>query len=274
MDPLTPLLNQIAPSVGYYFSGVTCEGGGYNGTDPHGHLHVMRSGQLRLDLPNNQQIRVDVPSVVLFPRPCAHQLIPQCTVDIICGTLDLGILEQSPLVTALPEYVVIPLAEMPSVLTILDLICQESSAEKAGRQAAINCLLEYFVIHVIRYLFSRNQFSVGLLAVMNDIRLSKAVKAMHENPAHSWTLEQLAEVANLSRSRFAANFHRLAGITPLEYLTNWRLSIARNLLRQGKNLKTVASTVGYQSPEAFGRVFLKKMGMTPTQWSRRLTLMI
>ncbi len=55
---------------------------------------------------------------------------------------------------------------------------------------------------------------------------------------------------------------------PRKYLTSWRLSVARGLMRQGRPLKSVAAAVGYQSPEAFGRLFTKRIGQTPAEWTR------
>jgi transcriptional regulator GlxA family with amidase domain len=109
---------------------------------------------------------------------------------------------------------------------------------------------------------------VGLLAAMTDPRLSLAINAMHQRPAHPWTLDELADVASMSRARFAVNFRKLVGITPLDYLTSWRLAVARGQLRRGKPLKSIALAVGYQSSEALSRVFARKVGQTPVEWLR------
>jgi AraC-like DNA-binding protein len=71
----------------------------------------------------------------------------------------------------------------------------------------------------------------------------------------------------MSRARFAANFKTIVGTTPLDYLTDWRLSIAQTLIRQGKPLKSIAAQVGYQSTAAFSRVFTKRVGATPAEWA-------
>lgn len=271
MDHLNPLLNHLTPSVRYYYSGTACAGGAYDydGTAPCGHLHLVKSGSLQVKLPGNRHISITRPTVLLFPRPCAHNMVPgDCGVELVCGRVDLGHAEQSPLALSLPECLAISLAEMPAIGATLDLLYREAFDANIGRETAINHLLDYFMIHVLRYLVVQGQFNHGVLAALADSRLALALNAMHERPSHPWTLEQLAEIANMSRARFAANFHRLAGIPPLEYLTNWRLSVARGLMRQGRPLKSVASAVGYQSPEAFGRVFARRIGQTPAEWIR------
>lgn len=269
MDFLTPLLNHLSPSVQYFYSGTTCEGGSYDGKEQVGHLHVVKSGSMQVQILGAQCIAIDVPTALFFPQPCAHIMTPSPEgVQLVCGTVDLGIREQSPLAISMPKFLAIPIADIPAIGTTLDLLYQEAFTEAFGRQAALDRLLEYFMIHVLRYLVERGQLSHGALAAMADPRLALALNAMHERPSYPWTLEILADTARMSRSRFAANFLKLAGVPPLEYLTNWRLAVARGMLRQGRPLKSVASAVGYQSPEAFGRVFSKRLGQTPMEWIR------
>jgi len=78
----------------------------------------------------------------------------------------------------------------------------------------------------------------------------------------------MAAVAGMSRARFAALFNRTVGIPPSDYLAGWRMSVARQLLRKGLAVKQVAAEIGYASPGAIGRVFLQRVGATPTQWQR------
>jgi AraC-like DNA-binding protein len=93
---------------------------------------------------------------------------------------------------------------------------------------------------------------------------------MHERPEFPWTLETLAEAAGMSRARFAVNFRDKAGMTPLEYLTDWRLSVARKLLQQGRSISSIASLVGYQSHTALTRMITKKLGVPPKEWADKL----
>jgi len=111
---------------------------------------------------------------------------------------------------------------------------------------------------------------VGILAALNDTRLTKAIAVMHARPEFPWSLESLAAEAGMSRARFAIRFRETTGITPLEYLTDWRISVAQTLLRQGKSLKSIAPSVGYQSPAALRRIFAKKLGLPPGEWLSKL----
>ena len=75
----------------------------------------------------------------------------------------------------------------------------------------------------------------------------------------------------MSRASFAAHFRQTVGTTPLDYLTDWRVSVAQTLLKSGKPLKLVAPEVGYSHPVALTRVFTKRIGISPTQWQLKAT---
>jgi AraC-like DNA-binding protein len=92
------------------------------------------------------------------------------------------------------------------------------------------------------------------------------LQALHERPAQPWTLQQMAALAALSRARFAKRFHVVMGLAPMDYLTAYRIALAQGLLRQGRAPKAVAQAAGYASTAAFGRAFVRRVGMTPTAW--------
>src|SRR5258708_32193683 len=85
----------------------------------------------------------------------------------------------------------------------------------------------------------------GVLMGLSESRLGKAIAGMHQHPETSWSLEQLAQRAGMSRARFAAYFRQVVGMTPFDYLTNSRLGIAQIMLRKGNSLKLISSHVGY-----------------------------
>jgi transcriptional regulator GlxA family with amidase domain len=104
---------------------------------------------------------------------------------------------------------------------------------------------------------------------LGDPRLGKAIESMHKHPETSWSLEQLAQSAGMSRARFAANFRRVVGMTPFDYLTTWRLGVAQTMLRKGNSLKLIAPTVGYANATALSRVFTQRLGVSPSEWVAR-----
>jgi transcriptional regulator GlxA family with amidase domain len=108
-----------------------------------------------------------------------------------------------------------------------------------------------------------------LLRAIFDPQISSALKSMHENVEHRWTVESLAAASGMSRSAFAVRFKELVGETPLEYLTNWRMQRATGLLQKGdKKLFDVAKSVGYDSDAAFSKAFKRVLGVPPREYRR------
>jgi len=269
LDPLLPLLNQISLTAQVFFTGDLCEIANFDGSGPVGHIHLLRAGKLDLMFRDKRIAHIDQPSVVFFPRPSIHRLTPVAgeLCELVCASIDLGARVRSPLATALPEFVIVPLSDMQQIAPTLQLLFHEAFAQALGRQAALDRLAEYFLIQMLRHVIASGQLQQSIFAALADARLAHAVNAMHENPSHPWTLETLADLSGMSRARFAANFKNTVGTTPLDYLTDWRLSIAQNLIKQGKPLKSIAAQVGYQSAAAFSRVFAKRLGASPAEWS-------
>lgn len=106
----------------------------------------------------------------------------------------------------------------------------------------------------------------GVVAGLGDAHLAKALNAMHAAPERPWTLQGLADLAGMSRARFAAHFGEVVGEPAIEYLAGWRLSVAQGLLTQGRQVKSIADEVGYGSPNALTRAFTQRLGQTPTEW--------
>ncbi|MGB8517358.1 MAG: AraC family transcriptional regulator, partial [Gallionella sp.] len=167
---------------------------------------------------------------------------------------------------ALPDVLIIPMTSIAELTPMLALYFDEAFAQRCGRQAAVDRLAEYFLVLLLRHTVETKILTTGILAGLADARLAKAITAMHERPEHVWSLEELAHTADMSRARFAVVFRETVGTTPLDYLTDWRVSVAQTLLKSGKPLKLVAPAVGYSHPIALTRVFTKRMGLSPKAW--------
>lgn len=110
---------------------------------------------------------------------------------------------------------------------------------------------------------------VGWLFALADKQINAAITAMHDDPGHSWTLQELAERVGMSRSIFALKFKERAGTTPMEYLTRWRMLLAGERLKNSDDsISAIASSLGYESESAFGKAFRRMMGCSPRQHSR------
>ena len=131
-------------------------------------------------------------------------------------------------------------------------------------------LSEVLFIEVLRlYVNEQSAGRSGWLAGVGDRIVGAALNAVHARPAHAWTLEELAQAAATSRSVLAERFAALVGSTPMQYLTQWRMLLAANLLC-GSNapLARIAEDVGYQTDTAFSRAFRREYGTPPAAWRR------
>jgi AraC-like DNA-binding protein len=109
----------------------------------------------------------------------------------------------------------------------------------------------------------------GWLFALTDKQMSAAITSMHDNPGHSWTLQELAVRVGMSRSIFALKFKETVGATPMEYLTRWRMLLAGDRLKTSDDsISLIASSLGYESESAFGKAFKRVMGCSPRQYDR------
>jgi AraC-like DNA-binding protein len=250
-----------------FYSGLLCGSSGNQESEHAGFLHVLRKGRLKITRPDARQMVIDTPSILFFPRPRLHRLHgPEQGAELVCATIEFGAGMLNPLIASLPEPLVLPLDALPELEPTLQLLFSEAFSGLPGRQAAIDRLFEYLFVLLIRSAMNTRLIDSGILMGLSDLRVGKALEGMHKHPETSWSLEQLAQRAGMSRARFAAYFRQIIGMTPFDYLTNWRLGIAQTMLRKGNSLKLIASAVGYANATALTRVFKQHIGMSPSEW--------
>jgi AraC-like DNA-binding protein len=268
MDPLSPLFNRFTLSARVFYSGALCGVVDFGNDQGIGILHVLRRGRVRVTQPPAPSFELTQPTLLFYRQPFVHRFeVNEAEgADLVCAFIDFGATLGNPLLRGLPDFLSVPLADMTGVEATLALLFDEAFARRAGREAGIDRLMEFFVVLLLRHAIDARLTQLGLLAGLADARLAKAIMAMHERPEQAWSLEDLARTAGMSRARFAASFRETVGTPPLDYLTDWRISVAQTLLRRGKPLKAVAPAVGYSSPAAFSRVFSKRVGKTALDW--------
>jgi len=100
--------------------------------------------------------------------------------------------------------------------------------------------------------------------------VGRVLSLIHARPGHAWTLEELAREASSSRTSVAKRFVELVGQPPMQYLTQWRMQVAANLLSQtDAKMIAIAGDVGYDSEAAFSRAFKKATGVAPGGWRKK-----
>lgn len=153
--------------------------------------------------------------------------------------------------------------------SLVGLMRIESAGDKPGGYAILNALSSALFALAVRAASESELAPAGLLALAGHPRLAPAISAMFANPARPWNIPDLADLCSMSRATFMRHFRDKLGRSAIELLTDIRMSLAANELKNpAMTTEAVAELVGYQSISAFRRVFAYKMGMTAGQWRR------
>jgi len=234
---------------------------------PHGSGHLMCSKPGNMYVPAPQYVQSLRSKKPMFQGDEEETIL-------IGGHFEFASVIQHPFLKSLPKLIKIDNTHIEVSLwmqNIASFMNEEVCGEKPGSKVILGRLAEILFILIIRSYLERADVEEGFLLALKDERISNSLKAMHDSPEKEWSLLQLAAVAGMSRSAYAKEFKRLAGETPLEYLTNWRILKAKEfLLDPQKNIIEIAGKVGYQSEAAFNRIFKSKVGETPAGYRRKI----
>lgn len=190
---------------------------------------------------------------------------------LVCGFLGCDARPFNPLLETLPRVIHLRAADGDDVLRrLVELAVVESAELRPGGDCTLSRLSELLFVEVVRrYVAQLPPEGVGWFAGLRDDNVGRALQKLHQNPAHDWSLEELARACGLSRSVLAERFAELVGIPPIQYLAKWRIQLAASLLRSGKSsLAEIASQVGYGSEAALSRAFKRQLGIAPALYRR------
>ncbi|WP_245443710.1 AraC family transcriptional regulator [Rhizobium phaseoli] len=145
---------------------------------------------------------------------------------------------------------------------LVEQMMEELRSPTAGTVLVLQHLAHMILLQALRR--NLGQGGVGLLSALADKNLSTALIAMHQNPARSWTVQELGELTGMSRSAFAQRFKETVGTAPIDYLTRWRMLLAGDRLSQSDEpISAIAFSLGYESESAFSTAFKRVMGRSP-----------
>jgi AraC-like DNA-binding protein len=192
---------------------------------------------------------------------------------IVCGSFRFDRASLKPITQLLPSFILIKADQAHSLALHITMqaLASEMAEQAPGSDVVATRLAEVLFIQALRsHIASEPGRNKGWLRAIFDPQIGTALSAIHNSANTNWTVESLAEEAGMSRSGFAVRFKELLGQTPLEYVTEWRMQKAMQLLQQrDKKLTEVARSVGYVSDAAFSRVFKRVVGVNPGEYLRR-----
>ncbi|HEX5574244.1 MAG TPA: AraC family transcriptional regulator [Gemmatimonadales bacterium] len=229
---------------------------------PHGDANVMSSGR---DL--------RAPGVTTsFPDRYPHTVVlgdggpPAAT--FVCGFLGCDRRPFNPLLSSLPRMLHMHGMSNAWLDGFAGQVTKESQLGRPGADGVLTRLAELMFIELLRrYLEELPAGQTGWLAGLRDEVVGRALALLHSRPGDAWTLEGLARETNSSRTNLTKRFTELVGQPPMQYLTQWRMQVAANLLSQSRaKIAAIGREVGYDSEAAFSRAFKKATGVAPGAW--------
>jgi AraC-like DNA-binding protein len=236
---------------------------------PHGRGHVLADSPAtppaaQACAPAAADVRHRHPVVIADPAGAS-------TVTL-CGAYELAPEGHHPLLRDLPEIVHLDAhaGGRTELGAVVDMLSAELTRPRLGTDAAIPALLDMLLLYALRAWFHETRPDTGWAAALRDPAIAAALHAVHQEPAHPWTVASLAGHAGLSRAPFARRFTELVGQPPMRYLTWWRMTTAARLLRESDApLNVIADAVGYHSEFAFAVAFKRQYDIPPGRYRRR-----
>ncbi|MGF6691923.1 AraC family transcriptional regulator [Pseudomonas sp. D(2018)] len=264
-------------------------------------FHLITAGECFVELGHASPVHLVAGDVVLFPQGHAHRMtsqpgLPPATggrldevlarrprqlayggggaiTRLVCGYLACDARLADMLLAGLPPLVRVNVRESsagPWLEASVRYALSEAKSPRPGGEGVLAKLAEVLFIEVLRlYMNEQAEGRTGWLVGLGDRIVGTALNALHRCPAQAWTLEDLARTAGTSRSVLAERFQQMVGSSPMQYLTQWRMLLAANLLRRSNApLARIAEDVGYQTDTAFSRAFRREFGAPPAAWRR------
>lgn len=208
VDRLSGLLERFRVHAHLFHAGPLCGDTHFDAREGRGFLHVLRRGEMvvthrpRSGAP--RKIKVTEPTLLLYPRPLAHQFhnAPAEGSDFVCATVDFEGGDRHPVVAALPQVVVLPLRAVDGIEQTLALLFAETERVRCGQRLLADRLFEVLLLQVLRWLLDHPDhggLSEGLIHGLAHPRIAIALTAMHERPGAAWSLASMAQAAGMSR---------------------------------------------------------------------------
>lgn len=265
-------------------------------------FHLITQGDCVVELLGQPPLRLIAGDVVLFPQGDPHRMASEpgltpargspldkvlarrpryityggggAVTSLVCGYLACDNRLAQMLLAGLPTVVRVNVRGSSAGAWLESSVryaLTEAQSPRPGGAGVLAKLAEVLFIEVLRlYMSEQSAGGTGWLAGVGDRIVGGALNAMHKRPAHAWTLEELARSAGTSRSVLAERFQHLMGSSPMQYLTQWRMLLASNLLRRSNApLARIAEDVGYKTDTAFSRAFRREFGAPPAAWRRK-----
>lgn len=235
----------------------------------HGDAHLIGSGLHHAPMTASDAVQVKIPGLesVRYGGDGAPT-------RVVCGWFGYERHVASPVMTGLPQLFRTSIRRRPSgawLESAIGYALNEATSGEAGSGAIADKLAEVLFVEALRgYIEALPDRQTGWLAGLRDPLVGRSIALLHGEPARAWTVASLAQAVYVSRTVLAERFAALVGMPPMQYLTQWRITLAAHLLRSGRlSMIRIAEEVGYESEAAFSRAFKREYGVPPGVWRRQ-----
>lgn len=278
MDALSDILRLLNLRASVYFHSTFCGSWKLESTDEHlSTFHLVARGSCQLIIPSlNKQLNLQGGDLIILPRNVSHSIKEEsaeaCSdeqrlTSLICGYFDFQQQPRNPVLEAMPDYVHIKsedLVESSILNDVLRFMAHETDAGLPGADVIVDKLSEVLFIYAIRAHIQQDDVKTGYLKLLMDEKLRSVIKQVHEKPEQQWSVGSLAEYAGMSRSSFASYFHEKSSITPMQYVTSFRMHYACKALEETQqSVAQIAGKTGYTTEASFRKAFKNYFGIGP-----------
>lgn len=263
--------------------------------------HLVVEGRAFVVAPGAEAVQVEAGDAIILPRNDHHilasdvNLPPEHVEDyvvpgengavarlewghggemtrIYCGFLATTE-ESNPVIEALPPLLKISIRECEAfdwIESSMRFAIQEIVQGRLANSSTMSRLSELLLVEALRKHIMDSAGNYAWLGGFRDRQVGRALSALHQDLAQAWTVDLLAREAGMSRTAFTNRFSELTGLSPMRYVSDWRMRAARMHLKDGAHsVAAVAAKVGYESEEAFSRAFKRNAGTAPALWRTR-----
>lgn len=229
--------------------------------DPSYATTLIAAPQGRFALPDGTDITDEVRAAQTTGQPD-----PTGATVLVCGTYEAHGDVSARLLSALPPQLVVHGDDTPR--WAIDALAAEVGGDDPGRQVIVDRLLDLTLILTLRAWFTRDDtHAPAWFRAHHDPVVGHALRLIHGDPAHGWTVAGLADAAGVSRAWFARRFAVVMGEPPMSYLAGWRIARAADLLTSSDaTVETIARRVGYANAFTFSTAFTRVKGISPSRY--------
>lgn len=250
-------------------------------------FHIVTLGSCYLDAPGHYSGRLDQGDLLIFTTALPYSLRPVETLTgeqqhlsfaegaqlagtgLLCGDVAFHHRGSRYLLAALPPLLIVRYEDAQQWLQpLLQMVVVENKGPGPVSKVVFDRLSELLFIYAVRHYLADRPSETTMLALYNHERLIDVIREIHNQPAYQWSIAELANRANMSRTVLAEKFKAVSGWTVGQYITWWRMQLAWEMLQRGKAMAVVAEQVGYQSEAAFSRAFKKMFDVSPSRVKR------